>query len=151
MLAENVKSLKIYGYEHKGYMAKITSLKSYYDKSLELLSPDKMKEIFQNNNVFTKVRDSAPTKYGAGAVVKNSLIADGCEIEGEVYNSIIFRGVKIGKGTIVRDSVLMQGTITGENSLINCIITDKNVIIKDRRVLSGCKTHPFFVYKNSVL
>ena len=92
-----------------------------------------------------------PTKYGNNAVVKNSMIADGCVIEGEVYNSVIFRGVKIGRGTVVRNSVLMQGTIVGENALVNCIITDKNVIIRDRRQLSGCENHPFFIGKGSVL
>ena len=54
--------------------------------------------------MFTKVRDSAPTKYGAGAIVKNSLIADGCMIEGEVENSVLFRGVKIARGTVVKRS-----------------------------------------------
>lgn len=152
ILAANLNRFKICAAEHKGCFVKISSLQSYYEESLKLLDKKKRDALFGNgNSVYTKVKDSAPTRYGEKCIVKNSLIADGCEIEGEVYNSIIFRGVKIGKGTIVRDSVLMQGTITGENSLINCIITDKNVLIKDRRVLSGCKTHPFFVYKNSVL
>ena len=151
MLAENVKSLKIYGHEHKGYMAKITSLKSYYDKSLELLCPDKMKEIFQNNNVFTKIRDSAPTKYGAGAVAKKSLIADGCVIEGEVENSILFRGVKVGRGAVIKNSILMQDTVVLEKSYLNCIITDKNVVITDGRTLSGCDVNPFYIRKNSIL
>ncbi len=151
ILAENVKTLRIYGYEHKGYMAKITSLKSYYNKSLELLSPDKMKEIFHNNNVFTKIRDSAPTKYGAGAIAKNSLIADGCVIEGEVENSILFRGVRVGRGAVVKNSILMQDTVVCEKSYLNCIITDKNVVITDNRNLSGCDVNPFYIRKNSIL
>lgn len=152
ILAANLKRFRIFATEHKGYFVKISSLQSYYEESLKLLDKKKRDGLFGGgNSVYTKVKDSAPTRYGENCVVKNSLIADGCEIEGEVYNSIIFRGVKIGKGTVVRDSILMQGTITGENSLINCIITDKNVLIKDRRMLSGCKSHPFFVYKNSVI
>lgn len=152
ILAANLSRFRIFAAEHKGYFVKISSLQSYYEESLKLLEKKKRDALFGNGHaVYTKVKDSAPTKYGNNCVVENSLIADGCEIEGEVYNSIIFRGVKVGKGTVVRDSVLMQGTVTGENGIINCIITDKNVIIKDRRVLSGCRTHPFFVYKNSVL
>ena len=101
--------------------------------------------------MFTKVKDSAPTKYGANAVIKNSLIADGCTIEGTVENSIILRGVKIGRGTVVKNSILMQGTITGENVLVNAMITDKSVVIKDKRVLSGSETHPFYVSKNTII
>ena len=102
-------------------------------------------------DVYTKVKDSAPTRYGASAVVKNSLIADGCIIEGTVENSIIFRGVKIGRGTVVKNSILMQGTITGENVTLNAIVADKNVVVKDRRVLSGCETHPFYISKNIIV
>ena len=83
--------------------------------------------------------------------MKNSLIADGCKIEGEVYNSVIFRGVKVGRGTVIRNSVVMQNTITGENVTLNCIITDKNVVIRDRRNLSGCETHPFYISKGTVI
>lgn len=152
VLYGNLQKFKIFAREHKGYFVKISSLQSYYEQSLKLLDKKKRDMLFANGHgVYTKVKDSIPTRYGSHAVVNNSLIADGCEIEGEVYNSIIFRGVKIGKGTVVRDSILMQGTLTGENNVINCIITDKNVIIKDRRVLSGCYNHPFFVYKNSVV
>ena len=115
------------------------------------MNKDARNSLFGVNGVYTKVKDSIPTTYGDSAVVKNSLIADGCSIEGEVYNSIIFRGVKVAKGTVVKNSILMQGTIVGENALINCIIADKNVVVKDRRVLSGCDTHPFFIHKSTVL
>ena len=151
IIARNVESLRIYGHKHAGYFAKITSLQSYYDKSMELLSRDKMNEVFMNNNVYTKVRDSAPTKYGEHAAVKNSLIADGCAIEGEVENSILFRGVKVARGAVVKNSILMQDTIIGDKAYINCIITDKNVVVTDGRHLSGCETNPFYIRKNSKL
>ena len=118
---------------------------------MELLSRDKMNEVFMNNNVYTKVRDSAPTKYGEHAAVKNSLIADGCAIEGEVENSILFRGVKVARGAVVKKSILMQDTIIGDKAYINCIITDKNVVVTDGRHLSGCETNPFYIRKNSKL
>lgn len=151
LIAGNLSVLRVLGYEHRGYMAKITSLQGYYDKSMALLDREKMKEVFYNNNVFTKVRDSAPTKYGANAVVKNSIIADGCVIEGEVENCVLFRGVKIAKGAKVSNSVLMQDTIVSEKSYVNCIITDKNVLITDGRHLSGCENNPFYIRKNSKL
>lgn len=151
VLAQNVHRLKICGWEHKGYYVRISSLQSYYDESLRLLNKSVRNSLFGGGSVYTKVKDSIPTQYGEKSVVKNSLIADGCIIEGEVYNSILFRGVKVGRGTVIKNSILLQGTITGEHALVNCMITDKNVVIRDKRVLSGCATHPFFVPKNTVL
>ncbi len=151
VIGRNIGSLRVFGHKHEGYLARITSLQNYYDKSMELLEREKMDEVFMNNNVYTKVRDSAPTKYGAGAVVKNSLIADGCIIEGEVENSILFRGVKVARGAVVKNSILMQDTIISEKALINCIITDKNVVVTDGRQLSGCDVNPFYIRKNSKL
>lgn len=151
VLARNVNNLRIMGYEHKGYFMVVRTLLSYYTESLKFLDKNIRDEVFRKVDIFTKVKDSVPTKYGANAVIKNSLIADGCSIEGTVENSIIFRGVKIGRGTVVKNSILMQGTITGENVSINAIITDKSVVIKDRRVLSGSETHPFYISKNNII
>ena len=81
----------------------------------------------------------------------NSYVADGCVIEGEVENSIIFRGVHIGRGTVVKNSVLMQGTFTGNHVMLNCVITDKNVTIRDGRMLSGHESMPFFIPKGTML
>ena len=101
--------------------------------------------------MFTKIRDSAPTKYGNSAVVKNSLIADGCIIEGDVENSVIFRNVKVGRGSVIKNSVVMQNTVLGENCTLNCIITDKNVTVTDRKNLSGCENHPFYIGKGIMI
>ena len=92
-------------------------------------------------------RNSAPTKYAQDARVSNSMIADGCVIEGVVENSIIFRGVKIGKGAVIRNSIILQDTYVGSDVSLNCVITDKNVVINDGRVLSGHQTMPFFIGK----
>ena len=151
VIASNLKSMKIYGFEHTGFYAGITSLQAYYDSNMQMLNTEIRDEVFGDRSVFSKIRDSAPTKYGDNAIVKNSLIADGCQIEGEVYDSIIFRGVKIGRGTVIKNSILMQNTITGENITLNCVIADKNVIIKDGRNLSGHETHPFFLSKGTVI
>ena len=151
ILAENVNSFKIYGYEFKGFFGHIDSLNSYYYNNMQLLDGSVRKDLFGVRSIYTKIRDSAPTKYGAGAQVSNSLISDGCIIEGEVSNSILFRGVKVGRGTVVKNSVLMQDTITGENTSLTAVITDKNVVIKDGRVLAGCEVMPFFIPKGTML
>ena len=144
-----VKRNRVCEYLYEGYYLQITSLESYFASSMALLSSHAREELFgvKYRPIYTKVRNSAPTIYTNNARVKSSYIADGCVIDGTVENSIIFRGVKIGKGTVVRNSILLQDTFTGENVTLNCVITDKNAVIKDGRLLSGHTTMPFFVGK----
>ena len=151
VIAENVDAMKIMGYEHKGFYTPITSLQAYYDSNMRLLDNKVSQEIFGDRSVFTKIRDSAPTKYGNSAIVKNSMIADGCIIEGEVENSIIFRNVKVARGAVVKNSIVMQDTVLGENCTLNCIIADKNVVVKDKKVLSGSENHPFYIGKGIMI
>jgi glucose-1-phosphate adenylyltransferase len=116
---------------------------------MQLLTDGAREALFNQKNrpVLTKVRNSAPTKYCEGASIRNSLVADGCVIEGTVENSIIFRGVKVGKGTVVKNSILLQDTYVGSDVNLNCVITDKNVVIRDARNLSGHESMPFFIGK----
>ncbi len=151
VIAPNLESMKIMGYEHKGFYAGITSLQAYFNSNMLMLDSDIRHEVFGDRSVFTKIRDSAPTKYGNCAVVKNSLIADGCEIFGEVENSIIFRNVKIGRGAVIKNSIVMQNTVLGENSALNCIIADKNVTVTGRKNLSGSENHPFYIGKGIMI
>ncbi len=151
IVANNLKSMKIYGFEHKGFYAGITSLQAYYESNMSILDEKNRHELFGDRSVFTKIRDSAPTKYGTSAIIKNSLIADGCTIEGEVENSIIFRNVKVGRGAKIKNSIVMQNTVLGENCTLNCIITDKNVVIRDKKVLSGSENHPFYIGKGIMI
>lgn len=142
---------RVGAYEHKGYYEEITSLQKYYDENLNFLKKETREEVFGKANVYTKVKDSVPTRYGNNAIVNNSIIADGCRIEGEVYDSIIFRGVSVGRGAVVKNCVLMQNTTVGEQASMNCIITDKNVIVKERRTLSGSENHPFYIPKGTIV
>lgn len=151
LLGSNVRAMRIMGYEHKGYFAAITSMQRYYERNMDLLDEKNRHELFGDRSVFTKIRDSVPTKYGAGALVKNSLIADGCVIEGTVVDSVIFRGVKVARGSVVKKSILMQDTVLGENVTMNCMITDKDVVVRDMRVLSGSENHPFYIPKGSMI
>ncbi len=151
IIAENVNAMKIMGYEYKGFYAGITSLQAYYDSNLKMLDLDVRKELFADRSVFTKIRDSAPAKYGNSAIVKNSMIADGCVIEGQVDNSILFRNVKVARGAVVKNSIVMQNSIIGENATLNCIIADKNVTVRDKRILSGSDNHPFYIGKGIMI
>ncbi|PEM99722.1 glucose-1-phosphate adenylyltransferase [Bacillus wiedmannii] len=145
------KSLHIATYEHTGYVAIIDSIESYYKHSLEILQPAIWKQLFKKEApIFTKVKDEPPTRYLKGAAVKNTMIANGSIIEGEVENSVISRSVKIGKGSIVRNSIIMQKSKIGDNCIIDGVIIDKDVKIGDGVVLKGNADEPYVVEKGSI-
>jgi len=139
---------KIVGYQHKGYFSKISSMSHYYEANMELLNFENRTNLFLKNlPIYTKVKDNGPVKFGVKANVKNSLIADGCIIDGNVENSILFRGVKVGKGSTVKNCILMQDTQIDINCIIDSVITDKKVIIGNERILMGSKTYPVYIGK----
>ncbi|MDE7292889.1 MAG: glucose-1-phosphate adenylyltransferase subunit GlgD [Oscillospiraceae bacterium] len=141
---------KIMAYKHDGYFSKITSIKTYYDANMALLDTASRQKLFlENAPVYTKIRDNPPAKFAIGANVKNSLIADGCIIEGTVENSILFRGAKVGKGTVIKDSIIMQDSVIGKNCHVECMITDKIVNITDGKILTGSKNYPVYVGKGA--
>ena len=149
IIARNVSRANFRAYRYAGYYSLINNLPGYFETSMKLLDAEVRGELFEISDrpVFTKVRNSAPTSYAEGAKVSNSIVADGCVIEGEVENCVIFRGVKVGKGTVVRNSILLQDTYVGENVNLNCVITDKNAVIRDGRNLSGHESMPFYIGK----
>lgn len=139
-------------YEHKGRFFKIDSLEAYYKANLALLDTDTRNNVFNSEApIYTKVGDNAPVKYGLESNVKNSLVADGCMIEGTVENCVLFRGVKIAKGAVVRNCVLMQGTEIGEGCNIDAIVADKNVTISENRVLTGSPEYPLYLGKKATI
>ncbi len=153
VLDRNLLRANYFVYRYSGFYAQINSLAGYYSCNMMLLQKGMGDELFAQPNrpILTKVRNSAPTRYTGDAKVKNSLIADGCLIEGTVENSIIFRGVKVGKGSVVKNSILMQDTVVGSNVNLGCVVTDKNVLIKDDRNLSGHSSLPFYISKGTMI
>ncbi len=153
ILLDNVNNMKIMGYKHDPYSAHIESLSNYVKYNMDMICKEKRDELFAvpARPIHTKIRDSSPTKYGIGANVKNSLVADGCVINGYVENSILFEGVKINKGSTVRNCIVMQGSIIESGSSLSWIICDKNVIIKDNRVLSADKSYPLYITKGKMI
>lgn len=138
-------------FRYDGYCETVRNISEYYRRNMDLLHTDAQDALFRAKNrpVLTKVQNSSPTVYAENSLVKNSLIADGCVIEGIVENSIIFRGVHVGKNTSVENCILMQDTYVGNNVYLNCVITDKGVTIRDGRVLSGHENRPFYIEKLS--
>ena len=122
-------------------------MKSYFDENMKLLEDENLDALFNPNPIYTKIRDDNPTRYINGSKVKNVMAADGCIIEGEVENSVLFRGVKIAKGAKVRNCVLMQDTVVGEGCNLEYVITDKNVTISADKEIKGTNTFPVYAAK----
>ncbi|MCH5142566.1 MAG: glucose-1-phosphate adenylyltransferase subunit GlgD [Clostridiales bacterium] len=151
ILSPGVKTYNLYGYKFEGYYATLSSLNAYFNANLDLLNKQVRMEIFGERDVYTKVNDSQPAKFTDTAKVKNSLISDGCLIEGTVENCVLFRGVKIGKGTVVKNCILMTDNIIGENCNLAYVVSDKNSVVRDNRVLAGCDVQPYFINKGSLI
>ena len=145
ILAPQLDTLKVYGYEFTGYTARISDMMSYYNENMKLLDDENLDALFGNAPIYTKIRDDNPTRYIGRAKVKNSMVADGCVIEGEVENCILFRGVKIGKGAVVKNSIIMQDSTIMGNVELDYVITDKEVTISSGKEVKGSDTFPIFV------
>lgn len=148
ILIPNLNKLNVQGYLYKGYVARITSVKSYFDENMKMLDESNLDELFDPNPIYTKIRDDNPTRYIDGAKVKNIMAADGCYIEGEVENSILFRGVRVEKGAKVKNCVLMQDTVVEAGARLEYIISDKNVIVSVGQEVKGTDSFPVFVEKH---
>ena len=152
ILPRNISLLNVHAYEQKGFVRVLESLRSYYDISLELLKSENRKALFTPDRpVFTKVRDQIPAIYGIGADVSNSLIADGCRIEGKVKNSVLFRDVVIEKGAEVNNCIIMEGGRILTEASLRHVITDRNVIIRDGRTMMGHENYPITIAKNATV
>ena len=150
ILQEKCRELKIKIYEYDNYFSKLNSPESYFKSNMALLEPENARKLFvPKRSIYTKVSDNAPVKYDLDRKVSNSLIADGCIIEGEVENSVLFRGVKVGKGAKVKNCILMQGTVVGDNAELNYLITDKNVSICENHILTSSPQYPMYVGKGA--
>lgn len=148
LLARNLELLHVQGYEHTGYVARISDRRTYFEENMRLLDPANLDALFgQGGPIYTKVRDDAPTRYAMDCKVKNAMVADGCIIEGEVENSVLFRGVQIKKGAKVKNCVLMQDTVVEADAEVEYVVTDKNVEITAGKKLSGTDTFPVYVKK----
>lgn len=144
--------LKVKGYEFKGYWRAMSSISMFYQCNMEMIEPTVKEEVFdKGGRIFTKVKDETPTKYNEEAVVKHSIVADGCIIEGEVYNSVLSRGVKVAKGCVVKNSIIMQDTKLEENVVVSSVVLDKEVVIKEGKKLIGEQSYPYIVGKGAII
>lgn len=151
ILEKKIDQLDVRGFCYDGYVAHIHDMNSYFEENMRLLKEENINALFSGNQIYTKIRDDNPTRYINGAKAKNVMVADGCVIEGEVENSVLFRGVKIGKGAKVKNCVLMQDTVIEDNASVEYVITDKNVTISEGKSLTGNDTFQVYVAKGQVV
>ena len=144
------KNLNIQGYEYRGYLLEISSVTDYMNANMALLRKEMSSRFFESP-IYTKVKDSVPVQYCDGCQVKNSIIADGCKIEGLVENCVVSRGVRIGRGAVIKNSIIMQNTEVLQNVVLDHVILDKDVIVRENRQLVGHETYPVVVEKMSIV
>ena len=147
ILLPHLNKLNVQAYKYDKYIARICDVKSYFDENMKLLDDYNLDSLFSGNPIYTKIRDDNPTRYIQDSKIQNVMVADGCVIEGEVENSVIFRGVKVAKGAKVKNCILMQDTVVEPGAEIEYLITDKNVKISAGKDMKGTDTHPVYISK----
>lgn len=138
-------------YQYDGFAVMIDSIQSYYSNSMNLLNSGIWKELFRKEHpILTKVKDEPPTRYMKGSLVQNSMVANGCLIQGSVENSIISREVKIGKNSTIKNCIIMQKSDIGDNCYLDSVILDKDVKIESGTVLTGTAHAPYVIRKGTI-
>ena len=151
ILLANLNTLNLHCYMHNGYVKRITSLKTYFEANLDLIDPKNVDALFSPRTIYTKVHDSPPTRYGLNCNVTESVVADGCTINGKVENSVLFRGVEIEEGAVVRNCVLMQNTKVFSGAVLENVISDKDVVITSNQSLKSTANYPLYLKKRTIV
>ena len=148
----NDNTLRIHGYEYDGIAWQIDSIQSYFNFNMALLDADFRHNLFPNDRpIYTKVRDDMPARYIGDSECDNSLIANGCHIEGTVINSILFRGVTVAKGAVIKNSIVMQDAQILEGAEIDHCILDKQSTIRRNGRMIAPAAYPIVIAKNVVI
>jgi len=153
LLAGALERLNIASYEFKGYSAHICSVETFFHYNLDILDINNRNSLFdfEGRQIHTNRRDSLPVKYGKNADIKNSIVADGCQIDGTVINSTICRNVRIAAGAVIKNCVLQDDTTVEKNASLDCIITDNSVVISENRTMMGYRTYPVYIERGRVI
>ena len=145
-----VVSVNTYAFE--GVALFNESVEEYFNNSLSLIKKDVRADIFGGAHpIYTKVRDRVPTYYGETSEIENCLIADGCMLEGEVEDSILFRQVTVEKGAEVENCIIMNDAVIGEGAELKYVILDKNVTVTPGAKLIGTKNNPIIVKRGETV
>ena len=143
---------KISTYVHNTYARMIRNIEGYYDANMNLLIENNRNALFPKDRpVRTKHAEGVSTYYSSDSKAVNCLVADDCIIEGEIENCVIFPGVRIGKGSVVKNSIIMKGSVICENVSLDCVIADKDTKFTSGVTLTGNKSLPIAVPKEAII
>ncbi len=135
---------------HDGFAMRIDSIADYYEANMAMLQAGPRADLFpEDRPVRTKERSDVSTYYGENANVENSLVADGCFIEGTVKNCVLFRGVRVAPGAVLENCILMQDTVVGAGASLKHIISDKDAEIAPYVTLTGGEKLPLVLPKRA--
>ncbi|MFT8362350.1 MAG: glucose-1-phosphate adenylyltransferase subunit GlgD [Sporolactobacillus sp.] len=152
VLHQAIVKLPTNGFEYTGYLKNINSIQAFYNANMDMLQDANLTALLKGSqNVHTKVKNEAPTYYSRTSDVKDSLVANGCLLKGEVKHSIIFRNVTVEKNAVVNSSIVMQGSYIGAGAELHYVILDKQVRIEANTKLIGTKDKPIVIEKNSII
>lgn len=146
ILSALTDSLKLYGYPIDSYLACINSLEEYYQVNQSMIDADYARNLFRKDwTIFTQTNDSVPAFYAKSAHVKNCLIANGCEVYGDLENCILGRGVKVEEGAVIKNSLLLPYSYVAPYSHVSYAVVDKYARIVRRRDIVGDAEHLAYI------
>lgn len=152
VIQRNIHKLKIYGYEINSFVHKISSLLEYFNCNMSLIDENIKNNLFNNQTpVYTKTYNNIPAKYTENCKVTNSLVSNGCIIDGKVKNSILFEGVHVGKNSCISNSIIMGNTNIGYNCHLSYTIVDENTVINMGKKFMGFKSYPVYISKSKII
>ena len=139
-------------YQFQNVVMFMESPTEYYQNNLALLKSDVRHSLFRTtHSVYTRVRHEVPAYFSDSAKVDNSIVADGCVVEGNVEDSVIFRGVKVQPGAELKQVVALQDCVIGEGAHIECAVLDKDVVVRPGAMLVGTYEHPIIISKGEIV
>ena len=145
-------SYRVMALEHKGYSGRLTTVKSYFDMTRDMLDPEVRNNLFYANGpIYTRVMDAPPVRYANGCVVENSVFGNGCDVRGRVVGSVVFRGVCIEAGADVENCVIMQDSRISKGAYLRNAIIDKDVIVAEGARLIGTPDAQLVVRKGAIV
>ena len=152
IIEPSLSARKVAAYEHTGYAGRLTTVKSYFDMTRDLRSPQVREELFYARGpVYTRVMDAPPVRYAKGCIVEDSVFGNGCDVRGRVVGSVAFRGVSIASDADVENCVIMQDSCVGEGAYLRNAIIDKDVVVEPGARLVGTPDSPAVVRKASIV
>ncbi len=151
VLAPHLDEIDLRVYHNKRYAARICDMGSYFHENMKLLDDENLDALFSPSQIYTKVRDDPPTVYINGAQPKNCLVSDGCLIEGDIENCILGRGVKVGKGAKVKNSIIMTDTTIEDGAELDYVILDKRSKITPGKKVQGTDSFQVYIAKDKTI